>query len=93
MFCSVTPAQPFEDIRSVRIDVAGAVQDLLEIYGLMPDLAAQENQEEIRRLKRTIWRRSKDDPLADRIASAVRTMEEFCRPIIAGQRHSQRRRW
>jgi|SoiMethySBSTD1v2_1073268.scaffolds.fasta_scaffold24987_11 hypothetical protein len=87
-----TSTKPFKDICRVRDDVIGAAQELLEIYGPMPDKAAQESREQVRNLESIIWHRSKQDALEARITGAVRAMEEFCRPVIYGQRSRSRRR-
>ncbi len=87
-----TATKPFADIRRVRDDVISAAQQLLEICGPIPNKAAQESGERVRNLESIIWHRSKHDALEARITSAVRTMEEFCRPVIAGHRRRSRRR-
>jgi hypothetical protein len=88
-----TSTKPFREMRQVRDDVIGAAQKLLEIYGRpMPDKAAQGFREQVQKLESIIWRSSKEDPLEARITSAVGTMEEFCRPVIAGHRTRSRRR-
>jgi len=87
-----TSTKPFRDIRRARDDVIGAAKQLLEIYGPMPDKVAQGSREQVQNLENIIWHRSKQDALEARITGAVRAMEDFCRPIIAGQRGQSRRR-
>ncbi|MBA1159330.1 hypothetical protein [Microvirga mediterraneensis] len=81
-------ARPFEEIRAIHTEVIDSAHNLIRTYG--EDPTGSEEAERGRWEAAIGWGEGEGDPLKKRLDSAVKAIEQTCRPLIE-ERHKKRR--
>jgi len=81
-------ARPFEEIRAIHTEIIDSAHNLIRTYG--EDPTGSEEAERDQWEAAIGWGEGEGDPLKKRLDSAVKAIEQTCRPLIE-ERHKKRR--
>jgi len=82
-------ARPFEEIRAIHTEIIDSAHNLIRTYG--EDPTGSEEAERDQWEAAIGWGEGEGDPLKKRLDSAVKAIEQTCRPLIE-ERHKKRRK-